>query len=543
MPKLFILALIFIALFNACAPETENDKLVKAKVKPELIEQHIQTLASDDFGGRKPFSPGETKTINYIRSEFQKMGLKPGNGESYFQKVPLVEIEPTVSELRMRSPKMGYDLYHGDDFVAYSERVEKSIRIVNSELVFAGYGIVAPEYDWNDYEGIDVEGKTVIVLVNDPGFGSGDSTLFKGDEMTYYGRWTYKYEEAAKQGAEGILIVHETVPAGYPWVVVNNSATLPRLILDDDSGDYRCAFQGWLTRQAAVTLFSDSEKDITNYRQLARQPNFKAMELGMSVSLDINNVISRDISYNVAAKITGTEKPDETIIFTAHWDHLGTGNPVDGDSIYNGAIDNATGTAALLSIAEAFTRTFDPARTVVFLAVTAEEQGLLGSEYYVENPIYPLPKTVANINMDVFFPYGPYKDLTVIGYGQSELEDIAAGVADGWDRYIKPDPDPGKGYFYRSDHFNFAKVGVPSLYASGSYEPVNGNTEEARQKKEAYTSTRYHRPQDEYDPNTWNIQGMYQDVQLLYEVGVKLVSEPELYPEWKADSEFKALRP
>lgn len=359
--------------------------------------------------------------------------------------------------------------------------------------------------------------------------------------MTYYGRWTYKYEEAARQGAAGCLIIHETVPAGYPWLVVRNSWSGAGLYLDNSGDNYKCSVQGWITREAAIELFEASDVDMRNYGEMSRSNDFKPFSLGLNASVTVQNKIKKDVSKNVVAKITGSERPEETIIYTAHWDHLGIGPAIEGDSIYNGAHDNATGTATLLGIAEAFSKTEKPERTVVFLAVTAEEQGLLGSKHYAENPIYPVDQTVANINMDGITYFGPMKDLTVIGYGQSEMEDLAEEVAKKQGRYIIPDPDAGKGYFFRSDHFNFAKVGIPALYASGAYEHMTKGVEYITEKNEEYLNTMYHRPQDEYDPATWEFDGMALDGQLLFKVGYKLANS-EIWPKWKEGSEFKAIR-
>ncbi len=532
---------ICLLLFVAChAPSGQYTDL--EIVDSLTLKSHIEKLASDEFQGRKPFTEGEIRTVNYLKESFEGYGLEPGNGSSYFQDVPMVEITATPSDImRISGGKKEVVLKLSDEFVAYTERVVDKVELADSELVFAGYGVVAPEYGWNDYEGLDVKGKTVVVLVNDPGFSSGDSTLFKGKSMTYYGRWTYKYEEAARQGAAGCLIIHETVPAGYPWLVVRNSWSGASLNLDARDGDYKCAIQGWITRDAAIEIFEASDQDLKNYAEIARSKDFKPVSLGLNASVVVQNEIKKDVSKNVVAKITGSKKPEETIIYSAHWDHLGVGPEIEGDSIYNGAHDNATGTATLLGIAEAFAKGTKPERTVVFIAVTAEEQGLLGSRYYAENPIYKVKNTVANINMDGITYFGPMKDLTIIGYGQSEMEDLAEEVAKKYDRYIMPDPDAGKGYFFRSDHFNFAKVGIPALYASGSYEHMTKGVEFIKEKNNEYLSTQYHRPQDQYDLEDWTFDGMALDGQLLYEVGVRLANSA-LWPRWKEGSEFKSIR-
>lgn len=538
--KRTLLGLWALSLLYACSAPQSNSGTFE--IDTVSVAQHLQTLSSDAFEGRKPFSPGEEKTVNYLKNQFEKLGLEPGNGESYFQDVPMVELTAQMDPtLRVTGGKTDVDLQLSEEFVAYTQRTEETVALDNSEIVFAGYGVVAPEYGWNDYEGLDVKGKTVIVLVNDPGFGSGDSTLFKGETMTYYGRWTYKYEEAARQGAAGCFIVHETVPAGYPWFVVSGGWSGGRLNLDSDPGSL-CAVQGWVSREAAIKLFEASGKDLRNFREMSRSKDFNPISLGMTTSIAVTNTIKRNVSQNVIAQIQGTERPEEAIIYTAHWDHLGVGIDVDGDNIYNGALDNASGTAVLLGLAEAFAnKEIMPKRTVVFLAVTAEEQGLLGSQYYAENPTFDPQKIVANINMDGASYYGTMKDLTVIGFGQSEMDDLAAAVATTQGRYIIPDPDAGKGYFYRSDHFNFAKIGVPALYASADYEAVDGGVEVIQALKDAYLANRYHKPQDEYDAVDWRYGGLYQDAMLYLTIGDQLANS-NTFPRWKEGSEFKNIR-
>ncbi|MCR9250960.1 MAG: M28 family metallopeptidase [bacterium] len=512
------------------------------KVDQEKIKNHLVTLSSDEFLGRKPFTEGETKTVNYLVEEVKKLKLEPGNGDSYTQEVKLVELDAKPSAaIAVSGNGNDISLTLGDDFVAYTERVEERVELKDSELIFAGYGVVAPEYNWNDYEGLDVAGKTVVVLVNDPGFGSGDSTLFKGDVMTYYGRWTYKYEEARRQGAAGVLIVHETVPAGYPWTVVRNSWSGASLYLDSEGGgDDRPQLLGWLTRDKAIEIFKASGKDLSNFNSKSKAADFKAIPLGMNISIDIENGIKKDVSKNVVAKITGSKNPDEYVIYSAHWDHLGVGIPIDGDSIYNGAHDNGSGSSVMLAIAEQFAKGPKPDRTVVFLWVTAEEQGLLGSAYYAENPIFEPSKTIANINMDGINYYGLMKDLTIVGYGQSELDDIAGAIAEKQGRYVIPDPEPGKGYFFRSDHFNFAKVGIPAIFAYGSYESMDKGVDYVKQLSDKYNQTMYHRPQDEYSED-WDLSGMQQDGQLFYEMGLQ-ISTSGFNVSWKEGSEFKSIR-
>ena len=538
-PKFGVLA-VAVSLF-ACSPQNENNFVVIDGAK---IADHVKVLASDEFGGRMPFTEYETKTVEYLEDQFEQMGVEPGNGDSYFQEVPMVEIEAeNMSDLHVEGSDFSKDYTFKDEFVALTRRVADSISINHSELVFAGYGVVAPEYEWNDYEGIDVTGKTVVVLVNDPGFGTSDSTFFKGDAMTYYGRWTYKYEEAARQGATGILIVHDTKPASYPWGVVENGWTGANLYLkSDDNNMSRCQVEGWIGLDVAKELFKATGKGEYNFTTEAKKRSFEPFDMGLNISLSFTNRTKTSESKNVAGLVRGTEKPDEVIIYSAHWDHLGIGSPVDGDSIYNGAVDNATGTAALLEIARAFAgNNKKPKRSVLFLAVTAEEQGLLGSAYYAEHPIFPPSKTVADINMDAFMSIGEMKDLTIVGYGQSDLDDMATKLAENQGRYIIPDPEPGAGHFFRSDHFNFAKVGIPALYASGSYEHMTKGVEYAKEKSEAYVSHDYHQPSDEYSDD-WDMGGMIQDATLLYKLGYELSQDTTLWPKWKEGSEFKAIR-
>ncbi len=539
----FLFPAIFGLLWSCqSAKETVN---APSPIDTLTIAKHIEVLASDEFLGRKPFTEGETKTLAYLEQEFKSYGLAPGNGESFFQEVPLVELDATPSDfMTVTSGNQEVKLAWGNEFVAFSERVEEQNVLEASEMVFAGFGVVAPEYGWNDYEGLDVKGKTVIVLVNDPGFGSGDSTFFKGETMTYYGRWTYKYEEAARQGAAGIFIIHQTAPAGYPWSVVKNGWSGASLFLDQSGDQFQPIVQGWITRDAAIKIFESSQVDMKGFVEKARSKDFQAVGLGVNASVTVSNKIKKDVSQNVIAKIVGTEKPDEVIIYTAHWDHLGVGPVVDGDSIYNGAHDNASGVASLLTIAKVFAEQKEkPKRTVVFLAVTAEEQGLLGSKYYAENPIYPTAKTVANINMDGLYYMGKMNDLTIVGYGQSELDELAEALAQEQGRYVLADPEPSKGYFFRSDHFQFAKVGIPAIFSYGSYDAVNGGVAYAKETLAAYNATAYHQPADEFkmDSTTWKMGGMQQDVELFYQLGLQLANG-DLWPQWKEGSEFKAVR-
>ncbi|MCO4821461.1 MAG: M28 family peptidase [Flavobacteriaceae bacterium] len=531
--------LIVLCLCLSCADE-QKDTSSRAKIDQTTIGLHIERLASDEFLGRKPFTEGEVKTVNYLKAEFEKLGLSPGNGSSYVQDVPMIEITGTPTAHMVISGKNGsFDLDALKDFVATTNKPITKVSLENSELVFAGYGIVAPEYEWNDYEGIDWKGKTAVVLINDPGFKSGDSTLFKGNSMTYYGRWTYKYEEAARQGADGLIIIHDTEPAAYGWNVIESGWTGARLTIESDAPLLNV--ESWISAESASKLFEASTMNGQDYKTISRDKNFNPIPLDLTVSVGISNVIKKDVSKNVVAIIPGTERKDEIIIYSAHWDHFGVGKTIDGDSIYNGSVDNASGTAGLLAIAEAFKKSNDTKRSVVFIAVTGEEQGLLGSAFYAENPIFDPKKTVANINIDAIDSPGKMKDLTITGYGHSEMDEYAKAAAKAQNRYVIPDPESEKGYFFRSDHFNFAKIGIPALYASGAYEGFDKSIAEIKTYNDNYRINKYHQPSDEYDPNNTELSGIQMDLQLLFNVGLKLSNEDH-FPKWYDGSEFKAAR-
>jgi Zn-dependent M28 family amino/carboxypeptidase len=534
------LRLLFAALIFTACENKQTSATVEAEVDQATIHRHMEQLAADAFLGRMPFTEGEKKTVNYLKAEFENLGLQAGNGESFFQDVPLVAIDGMPSEtMTIAGEKESFTLNYLQDFVATTNQVAEEVSLDKSELVFAGYGIVAPEYGWNDYEGIDWEGKTAVVLINDPGFKSGDSTLFKGNEMTYYGRWTYKYEEAARQGAAGVLIIHDTEPASYGWNVIESSWTGARLVIE--SSLPLLAVESWISGESATKMFDASAMKGQDYKTMAHAKSFQPIPLALNVSVGIKNKIKKDVSKNVVAMIPGTVQKDEFIIYSAHWDHLGVGKAIDGDSIYNGAVDNATGTAGLLAIAEAFKKSGPTKRSIVFIAVTAEEQGLLGSAYYASNPIFDPAKTVANINMDALDSPGKMKDLTITGYGQSEMDTYAKAAAEEQNRYIIPDPTPEKGYFFRSDHFNFAKIGIPALYAAGRYEGFDKSIAEIKKYNDVYDKQKYHQVSDNYNGKTTDLSGIRLDLQLFYKVGLKLADE-QYFPKWKEGSEFKAER-
>jgi len=533
------LAIFTVAVVLAgCKNNNQGNSITGAEIK-----SHIAVLADDSLQGRKPFTPGEVKAINYISSEFKKEGLEPGNNGSYFQDVPMVEVTSMpAAGLTVSGGKTNISLDYLTDFVASTRQELPEVQLNNSPLVFAGYGVVAPEYHWNDYAGLDVKGKTVIVLVNDPGFKSGERNLFKGDTMTYYGRWTYKYEEAARQGAAGVIIVHQTEPASYPWSVVSNSFTGAKLYLQqNDKHLSRCKLEGWMTEDAAKKIFAAA--GITgDFRAIARKRDFKAIPLNMGATITINNKLKYSTSHNVIAMLKGKTRPAEVILYTAHWDHLGVGKPdARGDSIYNGAVDNASGVAAILSEARRFAELKDrPERTIVFLAVTAEEQGLLGSEYYATHPVFPLNKTVADLNMDALGDYGETNDFAITGKGQNDLEDYVEEFAKQDDKKVTGDKNPGAGGYYRSDHFNFAKVGVPALDINNGAESSLHGEAWGKAKQKEYGDHHYHQPSDNYSASM-DADGMAQVANLLFSVGYKLAGETT-FPGWKAGSEFKAIR-
>ena len=531
--------------FFGCAKETEEKRLQPAldSITAEDLAKDTRILASDEFEGRAPASEGEIKTINFLRDEFQKVGLKPGNGDSYFQEIPLVLIEADpAARLEVRGDKKAISFAYKDQFVAKTQRVAEEVSLLDSEMVFAGYGIVAPEYNWNDYEGLDVRGKTVVVLVNDPGYATQDPELFTGRAMTYYGRWTYKYEEAARQGAAGVFIVHETEPAAYPWSVVQNGWTGPQFnLVREDNNMSRCAAEGWLELEAARRGFESAGLKFEEVKAAAAKRGFKAVPLNLKASLTLRNSVKNVTSSNVIALLPGSERPDEYIIYMSHWDHFGLNPALEGDQIFNGALDNATGTAALIELAEAFQKLKrPPLRSIVFLSVTGEEQGLIGCEDNATHPIFPAAKTAAVINMDALNIYGPMKDITVVGYGLFGVDGYIEAAARESGRTVSPDPTPEKGSYFRSDHFPFAKQGIPSVYPNGGSDHVEHGREWTIAKREKYTAENYHKPSDEFDPN-WDLSGAIDDLRLLFKVGYRLAME-STFPNWKVGTPYKAKR-
>jgi len=534
MRALFLLSAA--AILTAAAPDSPEIPL-------QTLKDVTKTLSSDAFEGRAPATPAEDKTTAYIVERFKAAGLKPGNNGSWFQDVPLVEITGhDVSPLTFTGGKTPVSLAYRTDMVIATYQVVPRAEIKDSDVVFVGYGINAPERGWNDYAGVDVKGKTVVILVNDPDWQTmtldGD---FGGRAMTYYGRWTYKFEEAARQGAAAAIIVHDTEPAAYGWGVVQSSWTGPQL-QQDTPGDHMDQSRaiGWIQKPAAEALFASAGKDFAALAAAAKVKGFKAVPLGVKANVSWTNTIRRQASKNVIGILPGTEHPDEVVLYSAHWDHLGRCDAVKGDDICNGAVDNASGVAALVAMAEANRKAGAAKRSQVFLAVTAEESGLLGSKFYAENPVYPLGKTVGGVNMDALKIYPEARDFVITGAGKSELEDMVKPMVAAQGRRIAPEPSPERGYYYRSDHFSFAKLGVPMLDGSAGEDLVVGGPAAGKAAADDYNNNRYHKPQDEYDPN-WNWGAALQDVKLYYTMG-RTLADGSTWPNWYPTAEFRAVR-
>ena len=513
------------------------------------VLDHIRTLASDEYEGRLPGTKGEELTVKYISEQYKAAGLEPGNPDgTWVQKVPLVGITGKPSPLTL-TPARGAKttLAYGTDMIAWTRHVADRVSLDASDMIFVGYGVEAPEFQWDDYKGIDTKGKTLVMLVNDPlvpgADGKPDPKVFGGPAMTYYGRWTYKYEKGAEKGAAAVLVIHETGPAGYGWNVVQGFGGERFDLETPDKNLGRAKVEGWMHLDRARELFRNAGQDFDALKKAATSRDFTPVPLGTKASMSITNTMRRVQSQNVIGRLTGADATlqHEYVVYTGHWDHLGVGPAVDGDTIYNGAVDNATGIGAIIEIARAFTQVQPaPKRSILFLAVTAEEQGLLGSEYYAKNPLYPTNKTVANVNIDAMNPYGRTTDLVIVGMGASELDDYAKAVASEQSRTLKPDPEPEKGYYYRSDHFNFAKVGIPALYADGGVEYVGKPSDWGRKTLDEYTATRYHQPQDQV-LDTWDLSGLAEDAKFFFAVGYR-VANAEKMPEWREGNEFRAIR-
>ena len=534
---LFIIVLIFV--LTSCG---ERDlKRGESSINSADMENYIRSLASDEFMGRKPFTAGEKITVEYLAEQLERIGFEPAFGESYFQKVPMVEISSEViGPVKAVYMKQVLSLQAPDDIAVTSPQIAEEISVTNSEMVFAGFGINAPEFGWNDYAKLDVKGKTVVVLINDPGLYTGDASLFKGREMTYYGRWTYKFEEAARQGAKGLLIIHEAEGAGYHYTIPRKSSISPRLYMQTaDSNISHCLFNGWLSATAADSLFAMEGYRVADLRKAACSKDFKGFDLKTSISLSIKNKIAFNSSTNVAGVLKGNSRADECIVYSAHWDHFGIGEKEKGDSIYNGAVDNGTSMAWAFEIGEAFSKLKNnPGRSVMLFFPTAEEQGLLGSTYFTENPPFPMAKTIACFNNDLMLPIGRMKDVMITGYGHSTLDEMIAEAARLQDRYIAPDPNSHTGMYYRSDHFPFARKGVPSAFARGNIESREHGKEWAAEIEKDYINNQYHRPSDNFEPGTWNLEGIVEDAKLAFYVGYRIATT-DYFPVWKKGSEFK----
>ncbi|OOG64726.1 aminopeptidase [Rhodanobacter sp. B04] len=530
----------------AAAKPHVPDVVLAPQINAADFAQFDKTLSSDDFGGRKPGTVGAQRVTDWLVEQFERMGLQPGNQGSWFQEVPadstqLLDTAKVTLDVASRGQQV--KLAYHTDMIAETLQAKARVDLKSSPIVFLGYGIDAPNWHWNDYQGVDVKGKTVIVLVNDPGFASGDPALFNGRAMTYYGRWTYKYAEAALQGAAACFIVHTSdAAAGYPFSVLQNSGNGPQLSLPASVDPApRLPVAGWLTRDAATRLFNAAGLDFDQLEKAAAKPGFKPVPFDATASLSLHSKIGHFQSKNVVAMIEGSYKPDEVVIYTAHWDHLGTDPARKGHQVFSGAIDNGTGLSMLLEIADAFAHQSEPPRrTVLFFMPTMEESGLLGSQYYAARPLFPLDRTVADIAVDALPIIGRARDMTVIGKGQSELEDLLAGELKKQGRVISPETTPENGFYFRSDHFSFARAGVPAMLASSGLDLLNGGRAAGQKAADDYTAHRYHTPNDVFNPD-WDYSGILEDTQALYELG-QYLSQPGVWPQWYADSPFRAKR-
>jgi len=527
------------------SPLPDPTRQAIASLSTNDILEHIKVLSSDEFEGRAPGTPGEDRTVNYLVNQFKELGLAPGNPDgSYIQNVPLVGFtaHPTISLVAAGEP---LQLAFPQDAVIWSRHFVPEVKVQDSDVVFVGYGIVAPEYGWDDYKGVDVRGKTILMLINDPPIPDPndpsklDEKMFKGRAMTYYGRWTYKYEIATAKGAAAAIIVHETGPAGYPWGVIMGSSGRENMDLQVPDGNAgRVAIEGWITLESARKLCTASGHDFTTLKAAALSRDFKPMSLNSKASFTVQNTLRDIASRNVIAKRDGSDPnlKDEYVIYSAHWDHLGRDPKLQGDQIYNGAVDNASGSAALLELAKAFTKVA-PKRTVLFLSVTAEEKGLLGAKYYATHPLYPLDRTLANINIDGINVWGRTRDIGIVGLGHSTLEDTLATYARRQSRVVVPEAEPEKGHYFRSDHFEFARVGVPALFTDEGIDFIGKPRNFGKQKRDEYVLHDYHKVSDEIKPG-WNLSGAVEDIALLFQVGYA-TAETDQWPKWKAGSEFK----
>lgn len=538
------LAAAILAASAGCSTIPSPARLGQGNISEATLKEVTRTLSHDQFEGRAPGTPGEALTLAYLVERFERAGLSPGNGDSWFQDVPLVEITANdVGSLTVKGPSGTSRYAFGTDWVGVSYREVPRVDLTDSELVFVGYGVVAPEKGWNDYAGVDMRGKTAVILVNDPDYES--ETLegpFNGRAMTYYGRWTYKFEEAARQGAAGAIIVHDDYPASYGWATVQSSWSGPQVYASrTDAGASQTLVNGWVQKPVAEAIVKSAGRDFAALSAAAKNSGFRPVPLGLTVSTGFDNSIRRFASKNVIGVLKGSERPEEYILHTAHWDHLGRCTPnAAGDDICNGAIDNAAGTAGLVALAEAHAKAGPAKRTLVFLAVTAEESGLLGSEYYGANPVLPLSQTVGGLNIDAPSMAGPARDITVVGGGKSELDRYLDQALAAVGRTATPDPAPQAGYYYRSDHFSLAKRGVPMFYLDSGQDLIDGGRAAGEAWEVAYRDKAYHLPDDEYDP-TWNWAGVVEDLRLFYRLGRTLADSSD-WPNWYPDDEFRRIR-
>lgn len=544
-------------LFGACGggvdangvPAAEFADSGREAITADGMRRHIDVLAHDSLEGRAPGGTGEERTVRYLEAQFRALGLEPGNPDgTYIQPVRLVGIT-SRPEATLRRGGTTQRLAFPRDYVAGTRYPQPEVTLANSELVFVGYGVTAPEFDWDDYKDVDVTGKTLVMLINDPpvplaGSDSLDASIFKGAAMSYYGRWTYKFEEASRRGAAGALIIHETGPAGYPYLTVINSWGRENFDVNTPGGPAgRVQVEGWLSNDAARRVLADAGLDLDTLTARAATRDFRPVALGTRADIRVTTSVREVESRNVVGKLDGGDpaRADEWVVFTAHWDHLGMDSLHGGDPVFNGALDNASGTATMLEIAKAFVQLpMRTPRSVLFIALTAEEQGLLGAKWYAEHPLYPLTQTVANINIDGINQWGRTKDITVIGFGNSTLDDVLRDVAARDGRVLVPDPEPEKGYFFRSDHFEFAKKGVPALYIGAGSDYPDKPAGFGKQKRDEYTANDYHKPSDEVKAD-WDLSGAVDDAKALFEVGWR-VAYTTTWPTWTPGAEFKAVR-
>jgi Zn-dependent M28 family amino/carboxypeptidase len=536
-------ALAAAVTLTGCAGGGHRPPAPSADLDESGFRRDVRTLASDEFEGRLPGTPGEEKTVAFLVDQFKKLGLKPGIGESYVQQVPLVGIAlDTAPTLTISGHGAATALAYTQDMVIWTRREVSEATLRGSELVFVGYGIVAPEYAWNDYQQIDVHGKTVVVMLADPGYGTKDPAVFRGNALTHYGEWAYKVEEAARQGAAGILLIHDAGATGYPWAVVLNDRTGPQFAITatDGSGD-RPAVEGWLSANAARALFNQAGLDFESSTGAAARPGFRAVPMGLTADASIHNTLRRFVSSNVIALLPGAGHKREYVIYTAHWDHLGRQAAAVGGALRNGAVDDASGVAGLLMLAQSFSRTRPrPDRSLAFIAFTAADAGLLGSTFYVDEPVIPLRDTVAVLNLDIPYIGGPTRDVMIFGYGNSELDDYVREVAALQGRELQADADPQHGAFYRSDQYNFAKVGVPTLYARAGLDDSARGPAWGREQLADYMLRRYHQPADKYSTD-WDVRGTLEDLGLYYEIGARL-AHSRRFPRFYPNSEFRVDR-